>query len=463
MNFFSLLWVALAACSKSPSATPSNPSSPDSTTTTAVDTAYIQYGTPFTGVPATKDVIMYQVNFRSFSQPASFAAVAARLDSIKALGINTLYLMPTYPVGVLKSVNSPYCVRDYFSVNGEFGTLDQLRSLVAAAHQRNMAVLFDWVADHTSWDNSWISNKSWYQQDVSGNIISPPNTGWNDVAALNYANTDMRKAMIRAMKYWIYHANIDGYRCDAADFVPFDFWQQAIDSLRAIPTHQLLLFAEGTRTDQFTAGFDLEYGMGYYNNLANNIYAAGGSVQSIDSMNIVEYTNAGANSQVVRYISNHDIDNSNGTPLQLLGGKTGSLAAFVVTAFMKGVPMVYDGQEVGCPIQLNFFNNSTVIDWTQNPDMLATYKQLLNFRSGSETIKQGSLVSYSSADVCVFTKTYNGDTVLVVSNLRNAAETYTVPAGLVNSSWKNVSDGSSVTIGSQLSLQPYSYEILEKP
>lgn len=458
MNLFFWIWVVVAACSKSPAAAPVTP--PVTPPTGTADTTYVQYGTPYAQVPAPKDVTMYQVNFRAFSIQGNFAGVQARLDSIRALGINVLYLMPVYPVGILKSVNSPYCVKDYMGVNSEFGSLADLRSLVSEAHKRNMAVLFDWVADHSSWDNAWTVNKSWYKQDGAGNIISPPGTGWNDVAALNFANADMRKAMIKAMKYWIYQANIDGYRCDAADFVPFDFWQQAIDSLRAITTHKLLLFAEGTRNDHFTAGFQLEYGMGFYYNMVNNIYGKQGSVLSIDSVNTVEYTNANADDRVVRYISNHDVDNSDGTPLDLLGGKSGSLAAFVVAATMKGVPMIYNGQEVACPVKLNFFNNSTPIDWAINPDITATYKKILSVRNNSDAIKQGDLTSYSSADVCVFIKSYNGVKVLVMVNLRNAAMSYSTPPALAGTSWKDVFDGSSFTMPAQLSLQPYEYRIL---
>src|SRR6186713_3376277 len=328
MTILPIALILLQACSKHNNASPAPPP------TGPTDTTYVQYGTPYTSTPAPEDCTIYQVNFRAFGQGNNFAAVQGRLDSIRALGINTLYLMPVYPVGITKSVNSPYCVRDYLAVNTEFGDLTGLRTLVAEAHKRNMAVLFDWVADHTSWDNPWIANKSWYKQDGAGNIISPPNTGWNDVAALNFTNTDLRKAMIRAMKYWVYQANIDGYRVDAADFVPADFWHQAIDSLRAITTHKLLLFAEGTRPDHFTAGFDLVFGMGFYYNMVNNVFGKSGTVRSIDSVNTVEYANANPSSRVVRYISNHDVDNSDGTPLDLLGGRTGSLAAFDTAAYM---------------------------------------------------------------------------------------------------------------------------------
>ena len=121
--------------------------------------------------------MIYQVNLRSFTPEGNFAGVRARLDAIKALGANVLYLLPTYPIGIEKTVHSPYCVRDYKGVSDEFGTLDDLRALVEEVHQRKMIVLLDWVANHTAWDHPWIANKSWYKQDDAGNIISPPKTG----------------------------------------------------------------------------------------------------------------------------------------------------------------------------------------------------------------------------------------------------------------------------------------------
>src|SRR5205085_3549333 len=117
-----------------------------------------QYGKPFKNVPDRRDVTMYQVNMRSFSKNGDLKGVTARLDSISALGINVIYLMPIYPVGTLKSVNSPYATRNYDSVGTEFGTLDDLRTLVDGAHKRKIAVLIDIVANHTSWDHPWITS-----------------------------------------------------------------------------------------------------------------------------------------------------------------------------------------------------------------------------------------------------------------------------------------------------------------
>ena len=362
-----------------------------------------QYGKPFGNVPDTRDVTLYQVNMRVFSKEGNFKGVLKRLDSIKALGINVIYLMPVYPVGVVKTSNSPYCVRDYRGINTEFGTLGDLRAIVDGAHKRNMAIILDWVPNHTSYDNAWTINKSWYLQDSGGNIISPPGTGWNDVAQLNFNNNDMRLAMINAMKYWVLNADVDGFRCDFADGPPIDFWKQAIAALRKIPNHKLIIMAEGGRNANFSAGFDYNFGFRFFENL-EKIYNNSRSVLTIDSLNISDYKGVSAGQRVIRYITNHDVNSSDGTPLELFGGEKGSMAAFVVAAYMKGIPMIYGGQEVGTPYRLVFPFTSKKIDWTINPALTLEYKKIIAFRNRSNAIRRGNLTSYSTNDVCAFTK-----------------------------------------------------------
>jgi Glycosidases len=416
-----------------------------------------QYGTPFNGVPDARDAVIYQVNMRCFSSTHNFQGVISRLDSIKNLGVSVIYLMPIYPVGVLKSVNSPYCVKDYKAVNAEFGTLTELRALIDGAHSRGMSVILDWVANHTAWDNSWISNTSWYAQDASGNIVSP--SGWTDVAQLNFKNTEMRKTMISAMKYWVYTANCDGFRCDYADGPPADFWKQAIDTLRNISTHKLLMLAEGTRADHFASGFNYTFGFRFYDQM-KTVFSSNQPVSNFDNLNTSEYTGAGESNMVVRYITNHDVNSSDGTPLDLFGGNSGSMAAFVVAAYMNGVPMVYNGQEVGMPTKLVFPFTNQQINWSLNPGMVAEYKKIIAFRNNSVAIRRGTLVSYSNSNVCAFTKASGTETVLVLSNLRNAATNFTLPAAVASTTWVDAFTGASVYLTTQVSLQPYSYVVL---
>jgi glycosidase len=423
---------------------------------------FVQYGTPFANVPDRRDAVIYQVNMRAFSTQSNFQGVIARLDSIKALGVNVVYLMPIYPVGTVNSVNSPYSVRDYRAINTEFGNLTDLRALVDGAHSRNMSVMLDWVANHTAWDNPWISaHPDWYLQNSSGIIISPPGTGWNDVAQLNFNSAAMRLEMIRSLKYWVYTANVDGFRFDYADGPPASFWNQAVDSLRRISTHNLLLLAEGNRSDLFSSGFDYTFGFNFYGSL-KNVYQSSPAT-NLDAVNTSEFNNATNGQQVVRYITNHDVNGSDGTPLDLYGGLPGSMSAFVIAAYMKGVPMIYNGQEVGTPFRLTFPFTGADINWTLNPAVTAEYKQVIGFRNASAAIRRGTLTSYSSTNVAAFTRELGTDKVLVLSNVRNSSQVYTLPAALANSSWTNAFTGAPVTLGTSVTLGAYNYLVLKNP
>lgn len=442
--------LAISACEKqdSPDNTKPNPN-PDPE----------QYGTPYSGVPDARDASIYQVNMRVFSQSGNFAGVTARLDSIKSLGINVIYLMPIYPVGQLNAINSPYAVKDYKAVNPEFGTLNDLRSLIDAAHAKGMAVILDWVGNHTAWDHVWMSDQSWYKKDNSGKIISP--NGWNDVAQLNFDNPDMRKAMIRAMKYWVLTANCDGFRCDYSDGPPADFWEQALDTLSKIKTHKLLMLAEGTRADNYDAGFNYTFGFRFFDQL-KKVYGNNLPASSLENLNTIEYTGAGPEDMVVRYITNHDVNSSDGTPLDLFGGKSGSMAAFVVAAYMKGVPMVYNGQEVGTPFRLTFPFTNNKINWSLNPDVTAELKKVLAFRNSSEAIRRGILTPYSNNDVVVFVKSSGTETVFVAVNMRNAEKTFTLPASVTGSSWTDAFNNQSFNVSTEITLAPYQYLVIKR-
>ncbi|GAB3297829.1 alpha-amylase family protein [Hymenobacter tenuis] len=421
-----------------------------------------QYGTPFTGVPDRRDAVMYQVNMRAFSQRGNFAGVTARLDSIKDLGVNVLYLMPIYPVGQVKAVNSPYAVKDYRAVNPEFGTLDDLRTLVDGAHRRGMSVMLDWVANHTSWDHAWISqHPNWYLQNGAGVIQSPPNTNYLDVAQLNFSSAPMRLEMISAMKSWVYTANIDGFRFDYADYQPDDFWKQAVDTLRNIKTHKLLLLAEGTRGSNFASGFDYTFGFNFYGGLWD-VYRRGKAATTFDGLNTSEFAGAASGQQVVRYITNHDVNGSDGSPVTLFGGQEGAMSAFVITSLLKGVPMIYNGQEAGMTASIPFPFTSVKVNWGEAPDVTKAYKRLLAARAGSAALRRGTPTSYSSADVCAFTKTEGNDQALVLVNVRNTASTYQLPPALAASTWSDALQGGSVNLGSQVTLPAYGYLVLKK-
>jgi len=426
---------------------------------------YTQYGAAFEKMPKKADAIIYQVNIRAFSQAGTLKGVQDRLTQIQELGVNVVYLMPVYPVGKVKAsgeLGSPYAVKDYKAINPDFGTLQDLQTLVEEAHKKNMAVILDWVANHTSWDNAWITqHPNWYQKNEKGEIIIPPGTNYNDVAQLDFNNTEMKDAMIDAMSYWVYNTNIDGFRCDYADLVPQTFWTDAITKLRSIKKNQtILMLAEGTKVNHFASGFDYTFGFNFFTAL-EKAFKEVKPATSIQDANAAEYANNYNNdNRIVRYTSNHDVNLAEGTPLELFGGKKGSIATFVVAAYLKSVPMIYNGQEIGYNKRINYFAK-TPIDWsTADASMLAEYKKIIAFRNSNNAVKSGTYTGYSNNAISAFTMVKDAEKVLVLSNLTDSPAKYLVAPAL-KATWKDGITGASVTLGSEITLLPYQYLILK--
>jgi 1,4-alpha-glucan branching enzyme len=421
-----------------------------------------QYGTPYALVPDPQNVILYEVNIRAFSSSGDLQGVIDSLDHIKDLGVNTIWLMPVHPVGQERSaggLGSPYSVRDHLAVNPELGDLQKLRDLVQGAHEREMAVIMDWVANHTSWDHEWMENKSWYTQDANGNVIVPPGTNWQDVAELNYNNQDMRKAMIHAMKYWVLEANVDGFRCDAVDFVPADFWKQALDTLKSIAGRKLILLAEGGKAENFAAGFQMNYAWDFYNNM-KAVYD-GTSANSIFTTHLSEYNSIPQGAVKLRYTTNHDQSAWEATPVETFGGTDAALSASVITIFTSAAPLLYSSQEVGRAEKLAFFTRDP-IDWNSNPEMLQRYKRILATYQESEAFTLGALANYAHDDLAVFTRTSGDDRYLIIVNVRNTDTSWTVDQAVKNETWINTDDANVFTMTESITLAPFGYLILKK-
>ncbi len=420
-----------------------------------------QYGKPYPEVPESQNAAIYQVNMRGFSQAGNFRGVLARLDSIKALGVNVVYLMPVFPIGKLRAVDSPFAVQNYTAVNPEFGTLADLRALVAAAHARHLAVMLDWVGNHTSWDHPWITqHPDWYVHDASGQIKNPI-PDWKDIAQLDFTKPQVCTAMTQALRYWVFAANIDGYRFDYADGPTQAFFTETLANLKGIKGRKLLFLAEGDQKKYFfQAGFQLDYDFPFIQVMRRDILGRGKSVQLLDSLNTAAYRGAPPTARMVRYVSNHDLNAWEGTPQELFGGERGAMAAFVVAAYMQAVPMIYNGQEIGYSERVPFMRERKPIVWTPNPALTNEYKRLMRLRNASNALRNGQLAAYSSPDVCAFTKTLGPEQVLVLANLRNTTVAYQMPVSLSATNWHNAFDNSVPNTRNSLTLQPFQYLIL---
>ena len=412
-------------------------------------------------LPAVADIAMYQVNPRVFAPEKSLNAVASRIDSIRELGVNVMWVMPIYPIGIEKGKNSPYCIRDYTAIAPEFGTIDDFKNLVAACHDHGMGIILDWVANHTAWDHPWVkAHPEWYTHDEKADtIIHPRPWDWYDVADLNYDNKEMRSAMIDAMKFWISDMGIDGFRCDVADGVPADFWKDAIQQLRASAgNRKIVMLAEGKRVDNFTiGGFDMNYGWDYKDTIVKVF--KGAPATDLIAADKAEYDSLPAGKVKLRFTTNHD-HSTEATPCVEFGNDRGAMAAYVASIFPHGGALIYGSQEVGYPNPINFFKY-VAVDWTSKPEIYKEYEELIELYNEHPALRKGTLTTYPDADVFVFEKSDGDERFLVMVNVRNAQKKVKTPQEWVGHATEDEITEKEMKLAEEVTLEPYEYLILE--
>ncbi len=229
--------------------------------------------------------------------------------------------------------------------------------------------------------------------------------------------------------------------------------------MRSITSHDLILMAEGDRLENFNVDFDLNFGDKWYYDALRPI-STGASVSNLATTTATEYTNADETQQVTHYSGNHDTS-GDGTPLEVFSGRQGAMANFVVSAYMRGVPFLYGGQEVAFAERIPFPWDSVTIGWSQNPDVTTEFKKVLEFRTSSAAVRRGALTDFSNDDIAAFTKTTADEKVAAFVNMRNSRDTYTVPAGVAGS-YSDAYTGTSVTLteGESVALEGFDYQVL---
>jgi 1,4-alpha-glucan branching enzyme len=457
LPLFLVLW--FASCKEQPPCCDPDPTPIDTTGTSSGD-GYQQYGTPFATVPAAEEVVMYEVNPLVFSSTRDLPGVTARLDSIKSLGVNVVWLMPIYEKGSTNSVGSPYCIKDYKTMNPDYGDLQDLRDLVDASHNLGMAVMLDWVANHTSWDHIWMADESYYVKE-NGVIIHPPGTNWADVAELNYSNAEMRAEMISAMKYWTLEANVDGFRCDYATGVPGWFWKEAIDTLRSLPNRELLMFAESDDLSLLNQGFDMAFSWSFYGAALGAF--GGGDARQLYTAHASEFYGLDPGKTMVRFVTNHDQNAWDNTPQNLFGGQNQVMSAFVLSCTMGGVPLLYNGQEKALPYKLPFFTPTSVaINWTLNPKVTSEYRSILSAYNDYDALRGHVRTNLSNFAIAAFTAVGSDHNAFVAVNTKSTAKSFAVPADWQSTMAYNPISKDSIALGTSLTLAPFEYNVFVK-
>ncbi|MER2599465.1 MAG: alpha-amylase family glycosyl hydrolase [Caldilineales bacterium] len=374
-----------------------------------------------------KHAVIYQINTRQFTPQGTLAAAQAQLPRLRQLGVDILWLMPIHPIGEKNrkgSLGSPYSVRDYYQVNPEFGTLEDLKRFVQAAHDAGMYVILDWVANHTAWDNPLVTeHPDWYARDWKGDFRPTPWWDWPDIIDLDYSLSEVRRYMTEALCYWVREADVDGFRCDVAGFVPTDFWNTARRALDAIKP--VFMLAEWESRDLHEEAFDMTYGWSW-NDTMHQIAQGKANVNSLYvyySWNEKAYPH-----DIMRmlFVSNHDHNAWEGTEFERFGPALEATIALSVIS--EGMPLIYNGQEAGNERRLAFFEKDPIV-WRGHP-MGELYRRLIACKKANPALwnacwgaRMVHVPNHAPQQVFSFVRAQGANKVFAVFNLSAVEQT----------------------------------------
>lgn len=367
------------------------------------------------------DAVVYEMNVRQYTPEGTFEAAARELPRLERLGVDVLWLMPIYPIGVEQrkgTLGSYYAIADYCAVNPEFGTMADFDRFLAEAHGRGFRVILDWVANHTSPDARWIHEQpaDWYVRDSLGRPVVQYD--WTDIAKLNYDNRDMREAMREAMRFWL-DKGVDGFRCDMASEVPVDFWRETLPALRRDYPGTYFL-AESEDPALHTDAFDATYAWELHH-LMNDIAQGEKGVAELKTYVEKDAAATPADAFRLMFTSNHDENSWAGTEFERMGDAA-RLMALLTFTLPKGQPLLYTGQEIGFDHRFLFFEKDPVPQLVEN-DHTDFYKDLIRLRHNNPALsagERGGRIVYAEQapeGVLLFTRTVEGNSVTVAANL----------------------------------------------
>jgi cyclomaltodextrinase len=382
----------------------------------ADDSMLVAHGSP----DWVKDGVIYEIFPRDFSSTGDLAGVTKQLDRLQQLGVNILWLMPIHPLGEREkkgTLGSPYAVRDYYAINPDYGTAEDLHHLVTEAHKRGMKVIIDIVANHTSWDSVMMQNPEYYKHDADGRIL-PGQWDWLDVAKLNYDNPALRQYMSDMLVFWIRDFDLDGFRCDAADYVPTSFWESARAAMTQVKPDVVML-AEAENPKLLLKAFDIDYSWSMMHTVETVILARqpASAVRRAWSRDARLYPQGALR---MRFSDNHD---QRRAIVQF--GEPAALAASALMFTLDGVPMLYNGMEVGDRNQSGApeLFEKLPINWPGTDGwspVSGYYQRLIAFRRAHPALTDGKVLWLSNTDesrVLTFLRVDPRETVLVAINL----------------------------------------------
>lgn len=401
-----------------------------------------------------KSAVVYQVVLRNFTRDGNFKSATTMLDHVRSVGVDVVYLAPFVEMDCDMDVKgwsarqiksgygspkNPYRISNYDKIDPEYGKDADFAAFNAKAHELGMKVYMDLVYLHCG-PNNVLKDlyPDAFQKNPDGTVKT---TVWN-FPFVNFESKPMRKYLIDSMKHWIL-LGCDGFRCDVGDSVPIDFWVEAVTECQKI-SPELVMINEGTNAEWLEKAFDACYAWPWSFNIratlikteANAWYLKDGKSLAERLQDVRDYeAKIPKDSLMFCFLDNHDTaaDDWENRFDRVLPVEAGN-AAFVLTFLRRGLPLVFNGNEIADNSLNSFFGPvehparaAKTVDWAraQQPagqQRLALIRKLAKMRHEDPIWSEGTMEWVTDGEangIVAFTRTLATRKVLVAANLTN--------------------------------------------
>lgn len=398
------------------------------------------------------DAIIYQITPYKFVQGGKLADITAKLPEIRSLGINTLWLQP---VSQSAERGQGYDVVDYLAVNTELGSEADLKNLIGEARRLGVRVLLDVVLNHTSIQHPYAKDvrrhgershyyryyqhefdgspyASFYNKDANGFVYY----FWKDLVNLDYDNEEVQCWMIEVCKYWLTQYHIDGFRFDAIWGVNArnpDFAKRLRRELKSINPDILMLAEDKPIQGESSNGFDVSYDW-----TADTTWVSQWSwqYQYDERKSFTLFTHPDVSTRVgmladalfgsessrqprLRFLENNDL------PRFINGHNIDQVRMAATLLFsVTGIPMLYNGQEIGFPVHPyspgDIFRRDRSISSLDTAGLFSLYKQLIAIRNNHSALRSKQIVKafqHPEAGILGFSRDDRHEKIFVFVNL----------------------------------------------
>ncbi len=397
--------------------------------------------------------VIYQLFLRAFTPEGTLTAAARLLPHLADIGVDIVYLCPIAEAdddnrqdywserqkkSQLGNPKNPYRMKDFYTIDPEYGTTADLAAFVRQAHKLGLKVMLDLVYLHCGPQAVFIeSHPDFVQRTASGDVLF----GHWHFPLLNFASAGLREYLWQNMAYFVEKFAVDGYRCDVGDGVPLDFWEEARRRLDPLKP-DLVMLNEGTKPEYLLRAFDLNYDF-HWSGVLGQAFRG-----EIPASAVIDYWRESgakrpAGGRCIRALDNHDIANdSYENRIEQGIGPRAVEAALLVNHTLDGVPFLYNGYEVVDTIRHSIFGNrfhgaNLTIDWSgaltaTGQKRLLWLRELNQLRHSEPALATGD-VQWLEQDqpdaVLAFTRTCAGQRLAVVVNTRPQPLTVQIKVG----------------------------------